>query len=124
MGSIDAGRRQKGGGWILPLLFVVLIAALDRSGRLPPAVLPAYLASSAAAFLLYAWDKQAARAGRRRIRENTLHLLALLGGWPGAAVAQRVLRHKSQKPSFQLAFITSVVLNCAALAALAANWPR
>ena len=51
--------------------------------------------------LLYGLDKIAARNGRRRIPENILHLLALLGGWPGAAVAQRLFHHKTGKRAFQ-----------------------
>jgi uncharacterized membrane protein YsdA (DUF1294 family) len=43
-------------------------------------------------------------------------MLALVGGWPGALVAQRVLRHKSRKKPFQVTFWVVVVLNCAALA--------
>ena len=29
-------------------------------------------------------------------------MLALLGGWPGAFLAQRYFRHKTQKVSFQI----------------------
>ena len=43
--------------------------------------------------------------------ENTLHLLSLAGGWPGALVAQHKLRHKSRKQSFRLVFRATVVLN-------------
>ena len=53
-----------------------------------------------ATFILYGVDKSAARAGRRRIPENTLHLLALLGGWPGALIAMPIFRHKRRKGSF------------------------
>jgi uncharacterized membrane protein YsdA (DUF1294 family)/cold shock CspA family protein len=53
---------------------------------------------------LYASDKRRALAKAWRISENTLHLIALLGGWPGAFLAQRQLRHKVSKPSFQIVF--------------------
>jgi len=33
-----------------------------------------------------------------------LHLAELLGGWPGAFLAQRRLRHKCSKVSYQFAF--------------------
>jgi len=96
-------------------LFVVFLAVLALAGRLP-AVLPGiYLASSLAAFAAYAFDKSAARNNRWRTRETTLHLLGLMGGWPGALVAQSYLRHKSKKRSFQLVFRATVVLNCAVL---------
>ena len=45
-----------------------------------------------------------------------MHLLALAGGWPGALAAQRLLRHKSSKRSFQLTFWATVVVNGGALA--------
>ncbi len=81
----------------------------------PKGILVLYLAASAASFVVYAVDKSAARHGRWRASEMTLHLLAIIGGWPGALVAQQVFRHKSRKPSFQAAFLLTVVLNCALL---------
>jgi uncharacterized membrane protein YsdA (DUF1294 family) len=78
-------------------------------------ILVLYLAASAASIVVYAADKSAARHGRWRASESTLHLLAVIGGWPGALVAQRLFRHKSRKPSFQTAFFFTVVLNCALL---------
>ncbi|WP_294772326.1 DUF1294 domain-containing protein [uncultured Rhodoferax sp.] len=64
-------------------------------------------------FLVYAWDKSAARARRWRTPESTLHLMALAGGWPGALLAQQWLRHKSVKPAFRAVFWATVVLNVA-----------
>ncbi len=52
----------------------------------------------------YALDKKRARAGGRRIPEKILHLLELMGGWPGAWVAQRYLRHKTAKVSYRVVF--------------------
>ena len=78
-------------------------------------ILILYVAASLAAVVSYAADKSAARSGRWRTAERTLHLLALIGGWPGALIAQRAFRHKSRKPSFQIAFFVTVALNCAAL---------
>ena len=51
----------------------------------------------------------------RRTPENTLHLVAVFGGWPGALVAQDLFRHKSSKASFQVVFWLTVVVNCGAL---------
>ncbi|TLM94745.1 MAG: DUF1294 domain-containing protein [Actinobacteria bacterium] len=68
---------------------------------------------SAVAFVAYGRDKAAARRGMRRTPESTLHLIALLGGWPGALVAQRAFRHKTRKTSFQVVFWVTVVVNCA-----------
>ncbi|MFC4281969.1 DUF1294 domain-containing protein [Thalassotalea piscium] len=44
-----------------------------------------------------------------------LHILALLGGWPGAAVAQEILRHKAKKRDFRVIFWLTVMINCGAL---------
>lgn len=74
-----------------------------------------YFSASAIAFCAYAIDKAAARNSRRRIRENTLHLLGLIGGWPGALLAQKMLHHKSRKNNFQAVFWTTVLLNCCTL---------
>ena len=63
----------------------------------------------------YRFDKSAARAGRRRTPESTLHTLALFGGWPGALVGQQVWRHKTTKQPFRTLFWGTVILNCAAL---------
>lgn len=68
--------------------------------------------------VVYGWDKSCAKRGARRVPEATLHLLALLGGWPGAALAQSLFRHKSQKTSFRIVFYLTVALHLAAVAAL------
>jgi uncharacterized membrane protein YsdA (DUF1294 family) len=73
---------------------------------------------SFATFCLYSLDKAAAEAGRWRTSEGTLLLWGLLGGWPGALVAQKVRRHKSRKQPFQFLFWLTVVLNCGLLLAL------
>lgn len=96
--------------------FLVLVAAAVSIGRLPVAVFVLYAAASGIAFVVYALDKSAARRNQRRIQERTLHVLALVGGWPGALLAQRLLRHKSRKQSFLMMFWVTVVLNCATLA--------
>ena len=68
-------------------------------------------------FIVYALDKSAAKAGRWRVAEKTLHLLALAGGWPGALLAQQLLRHKTSKPGFIAMFWFTVLVNVAAFVA-------
>ena len=70
-----------------------------------------YAIASVVTFSVYAIDKSAARQNRWRITENTLHLLSLIGGWPGALIAQRTLRHKNRKLSFQLVYWITVSFN-------------
>lgn len=82
---------------------------------LPMQVVYAYLGLSLVTFLVYFKDKSAAKNGRWRTPEATLHLLALVGGWPGALIAQRTFRHKTKKTSFQVVFWITVVFNIVAL---------
>lgn len=56
------------------------------------------------AFFAYRSDKRRAETGAWRVPEMTLHLIALIGGWPGAFLAQRTFRHKTSKFSFQVVF--------------------
>ncbi len=100
---------------ILAVCFLVFVVVVVVAGRLPVAVLALYLVMSIVAFVAYAFDKSAASRGKWRVQESTLHLFALLGGWPGALAAQRLLRHKSAKVSFQAMFWVTVVLNCGGL---------
>lgn len=69
-------------------------------------------------FTAYALDKRAARTGRRRTPERTLLLLGLVGGWPGAFIAQRWLRHKSSKRAFQVKFWFTVMLHIVLVGAM------
>lgn len=75
------------------------------------AIVCLYAVLSLLTFILYAIDKTAARRQARRIPENTLHIYALLGGWPGALLAQQLLRHKSVKRSFRIRFWMTLLLN-------------
>lgn len=66
---------------------------------------------SMVAFVAYGLDKAAAKEGRRRTPERTLHLISLAGGWPGALIGQRVFRHKTRKQPFRTIFWGTVVAN-------------
>ncbi len=68
------------------------------------------LAISALTFWMYARDKRRAQAGEWRVPEAELHFLELVGGWPGAWLGQRWLRHKSSKVSYQIVFWLIVML--------------
>jgi uncharacterized membrane protein YsdA (DUF1294 family) len=77
-------------------------------------ILCAYAVSSALAFGLYGLDKARARRGGARVPESRLHLVELLGGWPGALLGQRRFRHKTRKRSYQLVFWLIGALHLAA----------
>ena len=93
-------------------LFLLLVAASAAVGRLPPEILLLYMGASLVTYFMYFWDKSAARTDAWRTQEITLHLLSLLGGWPGALIAQQTLRHKSRKASFRAVFWLTVLVNC------------
>lgn len=84
----------------------------------PMAVLGGLLALNLATFVAYAMDKSAAQQGQWRTPENTLHALALAGGWPAAWLAQRTLRHKSSKAEFLGLYVLTVLLHLTGLGAL------
>ena len=101
---------------VIPL-FVAIYLYVAWHWGFRPFVLIAYLGISFVAFMAYAFDKSAAIAKRQRTPERILHLLAIIGGWPGALLAQQLLRHKTSKETFIATFWGTVVLNIAALVA-------
>ncbi|TYK66616.1 cold shock and DUF1294 domain-containing protein [Colwellia echini] len=101
---------------ILSTLFITLLIIAYLLDNLPQKLLLLYLAASIITFVIYASDKSKAQRGAWRTPESTLHLFALIGGWPGAAFAQQLLRHKSKKAEFRNIFWLTVIANIAALA--------
>ena len=73
--------------------------------------------------MTYGADKSAAVRRSWRTSESALHTIALVGGWPGALVARRVLRHKTAKQPFRTIFWGTVIINCMALAWLVSQAP-
>ncbi|MGL3044209.1 DUF1294 domain-containing protein [Acinetobacter pecorum] len=90
------------------LLFLVI---LTLAGLLSGLVLLLVSLMNALSYWLYAQDKEAAQLGNRRIPENTLHLVAFLGGWPAAWLAQQKLRHKTQKQPFRQIYFCTIGFN-------------
>jgi uncharacterized membrane protein YsdA (DUF1294 family)/cold shock CspA family protein len=91
--------------------FFVLFAIAMVLWKVPGWVGGLYLGMSVVCFVVYVVDKSAAEADRQRVREDTLLGLGLVGGWPGAIVAQQVLRHKSIKGTFRSQFWATVIVN-------------
>jgi uncharacterized membrane protein YsdA (DUF1294 family)/cold shock CspA family protein len=98
------------------LAFFAVLIALTAANRLPWTLPAIYLCVSMLSILIYAFDKSAAMNRRWRTRESRLHLLALLGGWPGAWIAQLLFRHKTRKTSFVVTFAACVIANVTFLA--------
>jgi uncharacterized membrane protein YsdA (DUF1294 family)/cold shock CspA family protein len=74
----------------IAIFFAAFVTASTFAGKLPTIVLGLYLGASIVAFAAYAIDKEASQNGEWRTKESTLHMLGLIGGWPGALVAQRL----------------------------------
>jgi uncharacterized membrane protein YsdA (DUF1294 family)/cold shock CspA family protein len=99
----------------LSSLFLALITAAYYAGQFPQKLLLSYFCLSIITFLAYAFDKSKAQRGAWRVKESRLHFFALIGGWPGAAIAQQLLRHKSQKREFRMVFWFTVMTNISVL---------
>lgn len=114
-------RRESGKAGIqnlaLKLMALGLLCALPLTGSLQLTIggiywpLAIYSVGSVISYLMYRSDKGSAIASRQRIPEKRLHLSEVLGGWPGALVAQQVLRHKTRKLSYQLVFWLIILLH-------------
>lgn len=98
---------------VLGVLFIVPGAAVTRllSRNHAWAVIGWVGLASLVTYGCYVWDKRRAQQGAWRISERFLHFCELLGGWPGAFLAQRRLRHKSAKVSYQGTFWLIVTLH-------------
>jgi len=90
-------------------LFLACVAVILFKGLL--LFIPLYLCLSILTYLIFAKDKRAAKNNRWRTSENTLYLLSLTGGWPGALFAQYFLHHKSIKRPFKLILWIMIFMN-------------
>jgi len=98
--------------------FMLLYVVVSILWKVPHIVAGGYAGLSLICFIFYAADKSAAQSGGWRIKESSLLTLGLVGGWPGAILAQQFLRHKSTKASFRSAFWGTVFFNVVAFVAL------
>lgn len=78
------------------------------------AVVAWYACASLLTLLAFASDKRRARRGARRVPEARLHLLEVLGGFPGALLAMGWVRHKRRKPSYWLVTLAIAAVHLAA----------
>jgi uncharacterized membrane protein YsdA (DUF1294 family) len=107
-------RQSRTLGTIIVVSFCLVLVVLVSLKLVAPEILYLYIVASLITFIVYDFDKSAAKHGRRRIPESQLHWFALLGGWPGAFIAQNTLRHKSIKKAFKQVYWVTVILNIAA----------
>jgi len=112
-------KRSRAAHYVPILLFVLGYLVVTALWPIPIWVAGIYLVASIVCFVVYAVDKSAAGAARRRVSERTLLTLGFVGGWPGAILAQQTLRHKTQKASFRKAFWGTVVVNVLVFAVFA-----
>lgn len=100
---------------VVLLSFIPLVGAIHFTWTMRnPLPLVLYPVMSLVTYFLYADDKSRAKRKDWRTSEQTLHLCELAGGWIGGFIAQRILRHKSQKGSYQARFWAIVTLHYAA----------
>jgi uncharacterized membrane protein YsdA (DUF1294 family) len=94
---------------IVALFLVALVSTLFWWLGLK--LLYAYLIGvNAVTVILYGYDKRQAIAGRGRVPELILHLVALAGGSPAALLSQMLFHHKTKKLRFRVVFIGIVLL--------------
>ena len=87
----------------LSFLAAVVIALLY--GQLIYVLPLLYVEASLFTYWLYKADKEAAIARHgNRLAEESLQLFSLIGGWPGAYIAQQQLAHKRSKIPFRREF--------------------
>lgn len=108
---IARSRRSGRGSYLAIAGFVVVYLIGAVYWPRPLWVAGLYVVTSLLCFALYASDKRRARTGGWRVPERTLLFWGFIGGWPGAIVAQQVLRHKTRKVRFREAFWATVVFN-------------
>lgn len=109
-------RKSTSTALMIPVLFVIVLLGLMQSKAIHWQGVMLYAFMSIFTFIAYALDKKKAQVNQWRTPESTLQILALLGGWPGAMMAQKILRHKSKKITFRVTLILMVILNIGGLA--------
>ncbi|WP_039915015.1 DUF1294 domain-containing protein [Cellvibrio mixtus] len=100
----------------IPWVKLVMLLVLPFAGALNVTIqygslwiFPIYLITSLLAYYFYWDDKRRAKRNEWRITEANLQFWSLIGGWPGAFIAQQQFRHKTKKLSFQMVFWLIVI---------------
>lgn len=93
------------------IVYILVMAGLSLAGLLKGPILLLIGLINLLTYWMYSQDKEAAERGNRRVPENTLHILAVLGGWPSAWLAQQKLRHKTQKQPFRNIYFCTIAFH-------------
>src|SRR5450432_2126626 len=111
-------RRRRGGVSIVAIVFPLvllicpILAMLRLSRKFDPRFVFGYaILISVVTYLFYRHDKKRAQSGGWRTSESNLHFVELIGGWPGAFLAQSIVHHKNSKLSYQVIFWMIVALH-------------
>ena len=96
---------------ILCVAYIIALVILTATGLLNSLALLFISIINVMTYWFYSQDKEAAQLNQRRVPENTLHILAFLGGWPAAWLAQQRLRHKTQKQPFRKIYFCTIFFN-------------
>ena len=110
---------QRKRNFVVLSIFAGALAFFTLSGQLPSIIPIIYGAVSLLSLLFYSIDKSAAKKNKWRVSETKLHLLSLMGGWPGALLAQDIFKHKRSKPAFMRVYWITVVVNLILLSLIA-----
>ena len=111
--------------FLLVLLVSPALALHRLSAFIPfPWLLGYAITISLVTYAVYGADKDSAqdKASRWRASEKLLHGLEFAGGWPGAFLAQRRLRHKRSKLTYQVVFWLIVSLHVYAATDYLLHW--
>ena len=97
----------------LSTLFLLGLCILFYQQKIALWLFSSYFALSVLTVILYGIDKHNAIKDKRRVSEKTLQFWTLLGGWPGALIAQQAFSHKTKKRPFIIVLWLSVFTNVA-----------
>lgn len=94
---------------VIVIVLIAIISGLLYWLQVSPIV--SYLiGTSVITFIFYGYDKRRSQKNRSRVPEVILHVLALLGGSPGAFLGQLFFRHKTKKLRFRIVFLAIVLI--------------
>ncbi|WNC70793.1 cold shock and DUF1294 domain-containing protein [Thalassotalea psychrophila] len=106
-----AVKKQNNLALLCAYLFLIALLGLWLVGNIIWQLVLVYMLMSLVTYFAYDYDKRKAKVGAWRTSEGLLHLFALMGGWPGAVIAQQKLRHKSKKLSFRIELLLVIIAN-------------